>query len=60
MRPELVYFNAFSLLGTQKWFIYGKKFKFEILFFIENILIWRKITLKVNKYPVFTQNFNPR
>ena len=49
MRPELVFFIAFSLLGTQNWSIFGVKFNFEILFFIENILILRKITLKVNK-----------
>ena len=36
MRPELVFFIPFSLLGTRNWFIssfFGKKFKFEILFY---------------------------
>ena len=46
---------ALSLLGTKNWSICGVKFNFEILKIIENILIWRKITLKVNKYRVFTQ-----
>ena len=35
MIPELfnAFFNAFSLVGTQNWFIFGKKFKFEIPFY---------------------------
>ena len=33
MRPELVFFIPFSLLGTQNCFIFGKKFNFEILFY---------------------------
>ena len=32
IRPELDFFIAFSLSGTQNWFIFGKKFKFEVLF----------------------------
>ena len=35
MRPEVVFFVAFSLLGTRNRFIFGKKFKFEILFLSE-------------------------
>ena len=60
MRPELVFFFiAFSLLGTQNWFILRKIYFWNTIF-IEKILIWIKITLKVNKYPVFTQTFNSR
>ena len=33
MSSELVFFIAFSLLGTQNWTIFGVKFDFEILFF---------------------------
>ena len=32
MRPELVFFIAFSLLGTQNWSIFCVKFDSEILF----------------------------
>ena len=53
-------FIAFSLLGTKIGPFFGVKFNFELLFFLKNVLIWRKITLKVNKYHVFTQNFNHR
>ena len=31
MRPELVFFIAFSLLGTRNWSFFGNKFKFEVL-----------------------------
>ena len=33
MRPELVFFNSFSLLGTQNQVIFGKKFKFDLLIY---------------------------
>ena len=61
MRPELVFFIACSLLKTQNWSIFGVNFCFEMLFFHRKYFnLKKKITLKVNKYPVFTPNFNPR
>ena len=42
MRPQLLFFIAFSLKGTQKWLTFGKKFKFETLFF-------KKINLNLKK-----------
>ena len=46
MGPELVFFIAFSLLGTQNWSIFWQEIQVWNYIFIENILIWRKITLK--------------
>ena len=37
MRPQLLFFIAFSLKGTQKWLTFGKKFKFETLFYKINL-----------------------
>ena len=47
--PELVSFIAFSLLGTHNWFILWHEMQTLKTIFIDSILIWRKVTLKVNK-----------
>ena len=49
MSLELVFFIAFSLLGWRNWSTLWHEIKIWNTIFIENILIWRKITLKVKK-----------
>ena len=42
MRPELVFFIAFSLLGTQNWSIFGVKFNFEKYYFYRKYFNFEK------------------
>ena len=49
MRPELVFFIAFRLLGTQNWCILWREMQFWTEIFIENFIIRTKITVKVDK-----------